>query len=266
MNKIENLKKEYTKIFSNKENRPEWAVKKINIEEIVYPSIPFVGKNYNGTKILLYASAENLKDYDGWIDDDELAINRHRFWYDQSLDDHFFPKVHIEPMNNGGLVNIIGYVAMKIFPDFKFNTPKELLEGVSFANFGKFSIRVKEGEKNTDYANDFSKLEKSLEYIKADLDILKPKFIIMPNTIYRHSKIEKFLKNQFPEIKVIAIYQIHHFNINGKNRLKRFEKKDKNKIGILSDWQKYFGGSLTGKTEENFYSFYTYLDKIIQIR
>ena len=169
----------------------------------------------------------------------------------------------LEPMNNGGLVNIIGYVAMKTFPDFKFTDPKELLEGVSFANFGKFSIRVKKGENNEDYAGVISKLERSLEYIKADIDILRPELLIMINTIYKHSIISKLLKNKYPEIKVIPIYQIHHFNINRNDRLKRFEKKDKNKVGILADWQKEFGNGLTGKTNENFFSFYTYLDDII---
>jgi hypothetical protein len=265
MNKIEKLLIEYSQIFSKKENQPKWAVKKKDNKEIVNPSIPFVGKNYGKTKILLYASAENLGDYDGgWLDDNELAKNRHRFWFDNYSDNRFFPDVHIAPINKGGLVNILGYVSMKLYPDFKFDTPKELLEGVAFANFGKFSISVKKEENNIDYAGDYQKLLESIEYIKTDLNILNPEILIIPESIYSHPRIGKLISTDFPEIKVIPIYQIHHFNINGKNRLKQYKKKAKSDLGILVDWQNKFGKGLKGKTNENFYSYYTFLDKQIE--
>ena len=261
MNKIEKLKTEYSNIYSKEENRPSWAVKKIENKNIVYPSIPFIGNNYDETRILLYASAENLKDYDGWLDDDNLAANRHRIWFDKHSGNSFFPNVHIAPINNGGLVNIIGYVTMKTQPNFQFNNPRELLEGVALANFGKFSIDVEIGDKNIDYARDYNKLSKSLSYIKADLNILKPKVLIIPETIYNHHKIRKLLKTEFPEINIIPIYQLHHFNINHKNRLKKFKRKNQKEIGILANWQTNFGAGLTGETSKNFYSFYTYLDE-----
>ena len=138
-----------------------------------------------------------------------------------------------------------------------------MLENVAFANFGKFSIKGN-GKENIDYANDYCKLENSLEYVKADLEILKPDIIIIPSTIYNHSKIKRIFKNQYPKSKIIPIYQIHHFNINRKDRVKRFEKKDKSLLGVLTEWQKYFGKGLTGITNDNFFSFYTYLDKIIE--
>jgi len=266
MNEIEKkLLIDYSEIFSKKENRPKWAVKKKNSEEIVFPSIPFVGKNFNKTKILLYASAENLGDYNGgWLDDNDVARNRHRLWFDKYSENRFFPDVHIAPMDKGGLVNIIGYVSMKLFPDFKFDNPKELLEGVAFANFGKFSISVGKGEKNIDYANDCNKLLKSIEYVKSDLKNLKPTVLIIPETIFKHNRIRKLLSSEFPEIRIIPIYQIHHFNINGKSRLKQYRKKAKSDLGILVDWQGKFGKGLKGKTNENFYSFYTFLDKQLE--
>jgi len=261
---VEKLKIEYSKIFLNKENQPSWAVKKKNIDELVYPSIPFVGNDYDKTKIFLYASAENLANYCGWLDENKIASNRHRTWFEEKSDNCFFPKVHINPLNNGGLVNIVGYVAMKLSPDFQFKTPRELLEGVAFANFGKFSISDDRNNKNIDYAGNYKKLSDSIEYIKADLVFLKPKVVIIPDTIYKHPRIKAFFQSLFPEIKIIPIYQIHHFNINGKNRLKKYKKKDNNEIGILAEWQKEFGKGLTGKTNENFYSFYTYLDYKIE--
>ena len=259
---VEKLTDKYKEIFSAQENRPDWAVEKSNGEGIVHPCIPFVGDNYRQTRILLYASAENLVHYHGYLDDDKLAVNRYRSDFDNSNRDKFFPDVHIQPINDGGLVNILGYVAMKLIPDFKFNTPRELLEGTSFANFGKFSIGGL--SKNKDYASDKRKVEQSLEYIRADLSVLQPKLLIMPSTIHNHANVKNMLRNEYPQIKVITIYQISHFNIDAKNRLGRFPQKAKKELGILADWQDHFGGGLTGKRRDNFLSFYTYLDDKIE--
>jgi len=260
MNIIEELKKEYHRIFSIIENRPGWAVKKIESDEIVLPSIPFVGKNYDETKILLYASAENLRNYYGQLDDNSFAINRHRFWFDKSSDKLFFPNVHIGPINDGGLVNIMAYIATKTISNIELKSPKDFLEKVAFGNFGKFSIKV-EDKQNKDYAHDRKKLLESFEYIKSDLNILKPKILILPKTIYGHYEIRSFIKKEYPEIKIIPIYQIQQNNISNKNRLQQYRHKDKNELGILNEWQENFAGKIKGKINENFYSFYTYLDE-----
>lgn len=96
---------------------PEWAVHKRNSpSELVIPTIPFVGKHYaeQQTKILVYASAENLSGY--WkgndkhlpgdrLDCDELAQNRHRWCFDnESMQaDRRLPFVHLGPLEDGGL-------------------------------------------------------------------------------------------------------------------------------------------------------------------
>ena len=214
---------------------------------------------------MLYASAENLGKYkNAHLDDDRIAQNRHRYFFENYVGECYFPDVHIAPINNGGLVNIIGYVAMKLYPDFKFKEPRELLEGVAFANFGKFSIRLENGKKNIDYAGNYNKLSQSIEYVKADLRILKPEILIIPKTIFQHSEIKKLFKDEFPDIKIIPIFQIHHFNINGKNRLGTYDKKDESLLGVLNEWQENFCRGIKGKTKENFYRFYTYLDEQIE--
>jgi hypothetical protein len=154
----------------------------------------------------------------------------------------------------------MAYVAMKTVQDINLESPKQFLEKVAFGNFGKFSIEVMNGETNMDYAGDYNKLAKSIEYIKADLTVLKPKIVIIPNSIFNHSKVRNLFKKQFPEIQIIPIYQIQQNNINNKDRLQKFKHKDKNELGVLVEWQNHFGGSLKGKTNQNFYSFYSYLD------
>ena len=101
----------YRKLFaeqSAKDALPWAQTKRNNPNEFVSPTIPFVGKNYatQKTKILLYASAENLSGYldpknGGWLDNDEEAINRHRKWFDKYSEGRFFPDVHLKPIKDG---------------------------------------------------------------------------------------------------------------------------------------------------------------------
>ena len=260
---MEELLKTYAEIFSKKDDQPDWAVRKINNkEDIVIPSIPFIGKCYEKTRILLYASVENLNDYDGRLDDNNIAENRHRFWFD-NYSNRFFPNFHIEPVSNGALVNIIGYISIKLFPENKFDTPKELLERVAIANFGKFSIRVEAKMKNIDYAGDYKKLFKSFEYVKADLELLRPNILILPERIFRDTRIKEMIKSIIPNALIIPIIQITPTTINTK-LAKEYIRKPQNEIGILNEWHKNINGRIKGKIRSNYYSIYTYLDDILE--
>ena len=218
----------YREIFSKKENQPTWAVHKTGSpDELVHPTIPFVGKNYleQPKKILVYASAENLADYyvdengennweDNWLDNDKKAENRHRGCFEEPSfqEGHlFFPHVHLEPMNNGCLATVVYYIASKLL-GVKYENPKEFYETIAFGNYGKFSIETQLQETfrkkpsltskekkslkkdktmkkfNKDYAGNGDLLSVSNEFIKADLKILQPDIIIMPKSIYKTNK------------------------------------------------------------------------------
>ena len=121
MQTTEKLLQEYSGIFSNQENRPDWAIrKKTESNELIHPPIPFVGNNYNSTKVLLYASAENLMYYlksnkqNNILDDDKIAINRHRYCFDNFSENRFFPYVHIAPIEDGSLLTAISYILKKL--------------------------------------------------------------------------------------------------------------------------------------------------------
>lgn len=129
---VEKLLNRYELIFEElcSDGKPDWAVrKKSNPDLFVHPTIPFVGKNYieQDKKILIYASAENLTSYQGHLDDDDLvAKDRHRYYYNKSHD-RFFPDVHIQPMQDGCLMNVLRYVCEK-FEIAIPEEPKEMLE------------------------------------------------------------------------------------------------------------------------------------------
>ena len=256
------LKNKYEKIFGIKDARPEWAVKRLDKDEIIHPAIPFVGENYNnnGKKLLLYASAEVIEEnHNGYLDKKEDAINRHRACFEDSTD--FFPCVHIGPINDGGLVIVVAYLLKILEIQYEYNNPRELLENISFANFCKFTIA---GEKNKDYASDFPKLSFSLDYLKKDLEILKPDVVVMPKTIYdKHSKIQKLINSILPNTLVIPIYQINARNVNLKIN-KYHPQKNPAAIGNLAEWQTHLSNSLTGKTNQNFYAVYSYLEDVIK--
>ncbi|OAV72175.1 hypothetical protein Barb4_00108 [Bacteroidales bacterium Barb4] len=255
------LKEEYKKIFDIRSNRPSWAVKKTtDKEEIIHPSIPLIGKNFENKRLLLYASAENLTHYNGkkdtYLDKDDHAINRNRNFFDGSKD--FFPNVHIAPVSNGALIIVTAYILSLLEDNPNYSTPKELIEDISIGNFGKFSIDA--GSKNQDYAKDPSKLKFSFDYVKVDLKTLQPKILIIPQSIYNHGEIQQLIKSIVPECLVIPIYQINNRVINTLIA-KKYPKISSDKIGILNEWQKEL--KIKGKTKDNFYSVYSYIDNLV---
>ena len=268
--KTNNLKKEYSKIFSKVENRPDWSVKKkSNPKEIIHPSIPFVGKNYDNTKILLYASAENLTYYTeqddiiDYLDNDKIAIDRHRYCFENCSNDRFFPHVHIEPVNNGALILIAAYIT-KVLKQKEFANPFEFAENIAIANFGKFSIQST--NKNYDYAQNPVLLSSSIKYIESDLKILKPEIIILPKTIFYQQSISEMILNILPDTYVIPIIQITTTTINTLIH-KKYRAKDKTELyEWLVDWHEKLSisGAIKGKIKDNYYSVYTYLDEIIK--
>ena len=260
------LEKQYKNIFELDKKKPSWAVKKKTKEENIYPAIPFVGKSYTNTKLLLYASAENLTYYeqgnDNWLDNDATALYRRDI-----SNGSFFPKVHISPVQDGSLLIVAAYILKKLGIHLEYSNPFEFIENIAVDNFGKFSIKTeKEGSnkrrQNVDYAKNIDKIRESFDYIKSDLKILKPEILILPRTIYFHDEVNQLIKSILPECLVLPIYQINSGIIN-RLLAKKYEKKSIDDLEeTLIDWQSKLRNGITGKTNENFRAVYTYLDKI----
>ncbi len=260
------MKESYIQIFEaqNMDGSISWAQHKIsNPNELVSPTIPFVGKNYANqkTKILLYASAENLANYKGHIDDDGLALNRHR-WYNDNFQSEYFPWVHIAPISDGSLLIVLKYICEQLgieMPD----TPKEFVESIAFANFGKFSIQVK--TKNIDYAKNKSKLDCSLPYIKSDLELLQPDIIVMIKTMYK--KERHHIDEMKGKARIIGISQINARTVNQQIKIKYAMKNESELSPVICDWydMKHFHtNGFTNITHKNFLSVFTYLDTILK--
>ena len=213
------LLERYGQIFSQKGNTPTWATHKTtsgHSRELIHCPVPFVGKQYDQqkTKILLYASAENLSGYNSkgktYLDCDDYAINRHRINFDSSIlnPNVFFPNVHIQPINDGCLAIVAFYVYQKLLRVENISPP-EFLERIAFANYCKYTIQ---SDTNLDYVSNGNYLEESRAYIKEDFEILKPDYIIMPKTIYWTDR--DFIDKANKTARIIPIYQINARNIN----------------------------------------------------
>lgn len=261
------------------ENMPDWAVRKRNSNEIVKPTIPFVGKNYadQAHKILVYASAENLSGYwkgnrHSWqgdiLDNDAWAENRHRRSLEELNSDpnKFFPNVHIGPMNDGRLATAAYYIARKLY-NMIFDSPNKFYEAIAFANYGKFSIETEKQKKarigcekdgksaNIDYAGNCDLLAVSHCYIQADMEILKPDCIIMPKTMYRADR--EFVDRYKGNAVIIPISQMNARVINC-HIARLHEKYDKEQLpSSVRKWYDML------KTNDNYLSVFRYLDHVL---
>lgn len=294
----DSLLESYDSIFSDKDNQPTWAVHKRNTpDELVYPTIPFIGKRYaeQDVKILVYASAENLSGY--WkgngrhwagdqLDDDDWAKNRHRICFDDPSWQQVgkLPFVHCGPMNDGGLLTAVMYLA-SILRNGDVEEPRMFYESIAFGNYGKFSIetelqatirknplltseeiartkKCKTG-RNIDYATEFDCLKKSFAYIQTDIEVLKPHYIIMPNM-----EDNGFIVSVKGNAKIIRIRQMNGTTVNSMAPNKRnhyCSKYSKFDISELHEAVKSAYCSTCGISLENYRYVFDYLDRELTI-
>lgn len=276
------------------ENPPEMlAVHKISpgkTQELVVPTVPFVGKHYaeQEKKILVYASAETLNDYyigdSGeendriWLDDDSQAENRHRRCFEESVaaKSGFFPNVHISPMNEGVLATAVMYLAGLIRKE-NVKAPAQFYETIAFGNYSKYSIeteyqrKLRENHVLTDEDKEtLSKinidtagnaiLKFSHPFIQKDIEILKPDYIIMPNV-----GDKEFLKSFLPSnVKMIEIYQMTSRVINAGiiRKCRKYEKISPGDYNSLPDVIQEACKNVTGVNMEQFSYLFDYLEKV----
>ena len=219
----EHLLRRYAEIRNKMRNEPAWAVhKEYNKDELLETTIPFVGKNYaeQDFKILVYASAENLANYDGYLEREEKVdiCDRHRGWFNKKYNEtRFFPDVHLQPMNDGMLLLAAYYIAYQLKSEYREKLePIEFMEKIAFGNYGKYSI---EGPKNIDYPPKKEEKEKvamSHDYIREDIRILKPDLIIMPRTIFDNDKnfVSTLQELSDKPLQFCKIYQLNRTTMN----------------------------------------------------
>ena len=166
--------------------------------------------------------------YDGGhtdLDNDQIAINRHRWCLDnQNSEMAYFPNVHIQPMNNGTLATAAMYLVSRL-SDCTFDSARDFYEKIAFGNYGKFSLETEYQRNkrtgtgaigrrtNIDYpTREPNLLHASHPFLRADIEVLRPDYIIMPKSIYLHDR--NFMDSIKGNAKIIGIHQMNARVIN----------------------------------------------------
>ena len=262
------LAEEYSNYFALDKNKPPWAVKKKTKKENIHPAIPFVGKSYANTRLLLYTDIEistyNEKHLDmDLFEDDKVALYRRDVVFDS-----FFPNIQIPLVNNGTLLVVAAYILQKMNIQLDYLNPAEFIEQIAIDIFCKFPIRAEFLATNLNvshesYQNDMSRIEYSFKYVEFDLKILQPEILVLPKSIYANPKVKQFLKSIVPRCLILPIYRMNRPTIN-KVIAKKYQKKYTDFIdNRILYWQYNLDKSL-GENRDKFYSVYTYLDDIIK--
>lgn len=267
-NAIEKLEKDYLKLIDqNIYPINSWLIG----DKRVKPAIPFVGKEYfnqaKGQKVLIYASAENLtwctsSEYLWYTEKSGMLRSRHNFEEQGKnlVSEYEFPDIHIQPIHDGGLLIVANRAMRNLFHANYQDTPREFVEKISCANYGKYTIiNPEDASINKDYADNRLLLDISKEYARVDIEILNPDIILVPKTIYYGQK--EFFDSISENRKILHIMQINPTNVNchifKKSRVEEYKSIE------LTEIEKIWLDNLRRFNKEKFMSVYDYVDNTV---
>lgn len=230
------------------------------------PTIPFVGKAYarSAVRMAVYASAENLSHYvrrpelrPAFLQDDRVW-NRHRAAF-QTRQNGFFRRVHIAPVSNGCLLCAALFVRRRL----RIPSPRTLsglLEELVAGNVGKFAV---DGATNTDYAGTPRRLRASLSFLRMDLDVLKPKVLLLPRTMFRHPRLQAVVRDVVPGCLVLPVPQFNARVVN--THLRRHERRAKELASELAGTQiARWTSQLQPRDAGNPYRYYAEIEEVLR--
>ncbi len=154
-------------------------------------------------------------------------------------------------------------------------TPREFCEKICFGNYGKYAketphqmskrkgISKSEAKNNIDYAGNIDLMKVSHEFIKSDIEILKPNYIIIPSTMYDAAK--KFIDSIKGSAIIFPIQQMLAGNVNNhiapnKNNKKQYRKY---RIEELHPTIQATYSKMTNVSLDNYLYVFGYLDEVL---
>lgn len=234
----------YEKIYS-RQGTPTWAFDRIA------PAIPYIGERFTAMakKVLIYASAENLSS----DNTNRTKLQTHSV-HEQLLRSYtakVLPKedqnIHIEPINNGGLLKVAQHVLCKVDcgVSIEQGSSREFLSQVAAANPGKFSIDpdkppLVRKKKNYDYANQPDKFKDQSLFIACDIEKIEPEVVIMPTSIhasFRDAGMEHLLDAVG---KLILIKQVQFQAIYGRGKRRQPSQSEWSRPDGYGEWRSPF--------------------------
>jgi len=267
MNKLELLKQEFqkAKIEFGKDILKNISTK--TGDEILFPPyIPFVGKNYNEFKILVYSTAQNIK-FDGFriLYQNNFDKLTERLYYFDNFQRKYpdnnmsYQNIAINPYQTGVVAALLG-----VFIYAKFNKKIENLDEINdwigISNYYKFSLNNGKTDINPEtkihsFINDETQIKDywsvNDELVKKELNALIPNHILS----FNGRKLNKL--NEFMDGKVIRINDPSwilqggggHLSKNGSWRKVANGIKDKEINELINIYLKFITGDYKGKKD-----------------
>jgi len=197
-------------------------VNKFDNGKLFPPYVPFVGNNYQSTKILIYAMAQNLdrnfvsKTYGSNFSEKQLVERLKYGWnpVDFIEKEAKFYNIKIEPYRVGILPSLAG-IYSQIHLRMKFETLDEVHNNIAVSNYYKFNYHQEKTKKqkskdinpNSLNPEDYKEYFRiNDELVKLELDTLKPELIMLFNGRHKEEigKIHEDFQLRLKEL------MIHH--------------------------------------------------------
>ena len=241
---------------------PSWA-------KNCWAPIPLVGRQFRGdSSVLVYASAEHLE----WLDNPEerdkalyegkAGMDRHRAMLTRNgiPPGKYFPKVGISPVSSGALLCAAHFVTLKIgrLP-IAGEEPAAFLENICVANWCKFTLKAN----SKDYPDDLNKLSNSLRFVIADLELLRPRVVLLPSRIWRHSTVSVAMQRAAPATLFVPVPQFLPAVVNRhlaawEDAARSLERSHRQTA--LGSWMK----KLAGLNHHNAWRYVAWLDDVLR--
>jgi hypothetical protein len=273
MNKMELLKQEFqnTKIEFGKDILKNISSK--TDEGILFPPyIPFVGENYQGFRILVYSTAQNIK-FDNFRNSYKKNISKlterlyyfdnfHRKYPDNKMS---YKNIAINPYQTGVIAALLGVFIYAKFGK-KIENFDEINDLIGISNYYKFSLNNGKNDINpeptgknkiNDYIKDNEQIENYWEIndnlVKKEIDTLNPEFIIS----FKGRKLKKLKQISENKFKVVEINDPSwilnggggHLSKNGSWWKKAMNCKNTEIIELVNHYLSFITGNYKGKKE-----------------
>lgn len=283
MDKLEWLKQEFqkSKIEFGKDILKNISTK--TDDGILFPPyIPFVGKNYNEFKILVYSTAQNIK-FDRFrnLYQNNFDYLTERLYYFDDFkrkypdNNMLYQNIAINPYQTGVIAALLGVFIYANF-DKKIKKLDEINDLIGISNYYKFSLNSGNNDINPEPTgknkiNDYIKDNEQIEnywaindnLVKKEIDTLKPKFILS----FKGRKIKELQQISKNKFKVIEINDPSwilngggHLSKNGSWWKKAMNCKETEINELVNHYLSFITGNYKGKKESiriyllNYYS------------
>ncbi|MRT93638.1 hypothetical protein [Ancylomarina sp. 16SWW S1-10-2] len=273
MDKIELLKQEFqnAKIEFGKDILKNISTK--TDDEILFPPyIPFVGKNYQEFKILVYSTAQNIK-FDSFRNSYQQNISKltERLYYFDNFKKKYpdtkmsYQNIAINPYQTGVVAALLGVFIYAKF-NKKIKNLDEINELISISNYYKFSLnngnndinpeptgknKINDYIKDKDQINNYWSINDNL--VKREIDTLEPKFILS----FKGRKLKELKQISKNKFKVIEINDPSwilnggggHLSKNGSWWKKAMNCKETEINELINHYLSFITGNYKGKKE-----------------